>query len=156
MFLDTLAAAYAEAGQFPQAVATAEKALSLVKSPGDNPGPQDSVAFGPVSRRPPVSGDAAGTIAAGRLIETRGRWPCGQLRERRRHIRINYLIDPEMHRRFGNQPSGPIAPIGPNATPLAKDSPALFSVAPGASLVVSGAFSRGPRVGGSAVLGALR
>jgi hypothetical protein len=30
--LDTLAAAYAEARQFPQAVATAEEALSLVKS----------------------------------------------------------------------------------------------------------------------------
>ena len=35
MFLDTLAAAYAEAGQFPEAVATAEKALSLVKSAHD-------------------------------------------------------------------------------------------------------------------------
>ncbi len=34
MFLDTLAAAYAETGQFPKAVATAEDALALAKSSG--------------------------------------------------------------------------------------------------------------------------
>ena len=33
-FLDTLAAAYAETGQFPKAVATAEEALALAKSSG--------------------------------------------------------------------------------------------------------------------------
>jgi tetratricopeptide (TPR) repeat protein len=33
VFLDTLAAAYAEAGQFPDAITTAEKALSLVSRP---------------------------------------------------------------------------------------------------------------------------
>ena len=34
LLLTTLAAAYAETGQFPQAVATAERALALAKSAG--------------------------------------------------------------------------------------------------------------------------
>ena len=54
-------------GQFPQAVATAEEALSLAKSAQrDHPGPRDSVAVGPVSCRSALSGCAARNIAAGR------------------------------------------------------------------------------------------
>ena len=39
--LDTLAAAYAAAGQFDKAVETAEKAIDLAKAAGDNAGVQD-------------------------------------------------------------------------------------------------------------------